>query len=212
MLVTSNALQRTLFIRQGDSIGTAFTVDRGGRQYIVTARHVVASGGVVKIRHEQQWKLAEVDLVAVGNDQLDVTVLDPGRPLTPNHPLEPSAGGLALGQQVAFLGFPFGWDAGAADFNNGFPLPFLKAGVVSAIQFRSASRDAPMRIYVDAHGNPGFSGGPLVFRESGKPNEYKVAGVISDSPLDPITKDHAGFVRAISIWHIVDMIDAHQRG
>ena len=211
-MVTTNALQRTLFIRQGDSIGTAFTVDRGGRQYIVTARHVAASGGAVEIRHDQQWKLAEVDLVAVGDGQLDVTVLDPGRPLTPDHPLEPCGGGLTLGQQVAFLGFPFGWDAGGADLNNGFPLPFLKAGVVSGILFRSASQDAVSRIYVDAHGNPGFSGGPLVFNEPGKPNEHKVAGVISDSPLDPISKDHAGFVRAISIRHVVEMIDAHQRG
>lgn len=46
----------------------------------------------------------------------------------------------------------------------------------------------------------------MVFREPGKP--YKVAGVISGSPLDPITKDHAGFVRAISIGHVVEMIDA----
>ena len=41
MMVPSNALQRTLYIRRSDSVGTAFTVDRNGRQYIVTARHVV---------------------------------------------------------------------------------------------------------------------------------------------------------------------------
>ena len=210
MIVTTNALQRTLFIKKDDSLGTAFTVDRDDRQYIVTARHVVdgiASNDVIEIRHEQQWKQAQVELVGVGDDQVDVTILTCGALMTPTHPLEPSSSGLAHGQPVAFLGFPYGWDSGAERINNGYPMPFVKAGIVSAIIFGSTSR-----IYIDAHGNPGFSGGPLVFTQPGQPIRYKVAGVISDSPQDPITKDHAGFVRAISIEHVVKLIDGNPVG
>ena len=210
MIVTTNALQRTLCIKKDNSIGTAFTVDRDGRQYIVTARHVVegiASEDVIEIRHEQQWKQAQVELVAVGDDQVDVTILRFGALVTPTHPLEPSSTGLIHGQPVAFLGFPFGWNSGAERINNGYPMPFVKAGIVSAIIF-----GATTRIYVDAHGNPGFSGGPLVFSEPGQPTRYKVAGVISDSPRDPITMDHAGFVRAISIEHVVGLIDGNPVG
>ncbi len=210
MIVASNALQRTLFIKKDDSCGTAFTVDRDRRQYIVTARHVVegiARNDVIEIRHERQWKQARVERVAVGDDQVDVTILTFGALLTPTHPLEPSAGELTHGQPVVFLGFPFGLDSGAESINNGYPIPFVKAGIVSGIVFGTVSR-----IYIDAHGNRGFSGGPLVFTVPGQTAAYKVAGVISDSPQDPITKAQAGFVRAISIEHVVKMIDENPIG
>ena len=85
-------------------------------------------------------------------------------------------------QTVAFLGFPFGWDSGAESVNNGYPVPFIKAGIISA-----KADGPPRRIYVDGHGNPGFSGGPLVFRPLGQPLTVPVivAGVIIDLPLDP---------------------------
>src|SRR5712691_1662146 len=41
-LITANFIHRTFRIRCGPSIGTAFTVDIDGRQYLVTARHVIA--------------------------------------------------------------------------------------------------------------------------------------------------------------------------
>ena len=45
-------------------------------------------------------------------------------------------------------------------------------------------------IYVDGHGNKGFSGGPVVFVRNGQPKKtYQVAGVVSYYPrplLEPI--------------------------
>ena len=205
-LVTSNSIQRTLLIKKGNSLGTAFTVDRNSRQYIVTARHVVAGvqgSDAIEIRHEGQWKNAQVEVVGVGQGPIDVTVLRHAHRLTPTLPLEPSGAGLAFGQRVAFLGFPFGWNMGAENLNNGYPMPFVKAGIVSAML------GAPMHtIYLDAHGNRGFSGGPLLFSESGPSTTPKVAGVICSAPPDPETKEHAGFVRAISIGYATEMIDS----
>ena len=40
-MLPNYVIQRTLKIRRGESQGTAFTIDRAGRQYLVTARHVV---------------------------------------------------------------------------------------------------------------------------------------------------------------------------
>ncbi|MDE2721616.1 hypothetical protein [Candidatus Palauibacter polyketidifaciens] len=57
MILTNNVVQRILCIRNGDSVGTAFTIDRAVGQYIVTARHVVdgmASACAVSTRHELQ--------------------------------------------------------------------------------------------------------------------------------------------------------------
>ena len=210
MLGATNFLQRTLLIRVGDSLGTAFTVDREGRQYVVTARHVIedlAPDNGIEIRHQRLWKRLPVNVVGVGTGETDVAILKYHRQLTPTHPLEPSTAGMVIGQQACFVGFPFGWEGGAEEINSGFPIPFLKAGIISASVIGKTNR-----IYVDAHGNPGFSGGPLVFSPPGRPSKYKVAGVVVDSPRDPITKDHAGFVRAITIEHVVQLIDANPIG
>ncbi len=210
MIVTTNSLQRTLCIKKGNSLGTAFTVDHDDRQYLVTAHHVVegiARNDVIEIRRERQWYSTQVELVAGGGGQLDVAVLACSALVTPTHPLRPTIAGLAQGQAVAFLGFPFGWNSGAERINNGYPLPFVKAGIVSALIF-----DTVDRIYIDAHGNRGFSGGPVIFTEPGQPPRYQVAGVVSDSPPDPITNGHAGFVRAISIRHVVELIHRNPIG
>ena len=97
--------------------------------------------------------------------------------------LTPSLGiiinaGLTFGQPVYFLGFPFGWDSGLENMNRDLPVPFVKAGVLSAM---IAGDDS--HIYIDAHGNKGFSGGPVVFVPNGRSaNEFRVAGVVAEAP------------------------------
>ena len=148
--------------------------------------------------------------------------------LAPHHSLETAPAGLFYGQQVYFLGFPFGWDSGAENINRDFPVPFVKAGIVSAFGF-----EEPKRIYIDAHGNQGFSGGPVVFKEAGqRSNEFKVAGVVANAPTplptpvvnergEPIEaegkavaffRENQGIVVAFDIRHATDMIDANPVG
>ena len=113
--------------------------------------------------------------------------------------------------------------------NRGVPLPFVKAGIVSAMEF-----GAVFRIFLDAHGNKGFSGGPVVFIPYGQPqNELRVAGIISYYPIpqflpivdrngDAITnqggepigyvKENPGIVVAIGIKHALELIDANPIG
>ncbi len=230
-MITSNVIQRTFHVRYGPTTGTAFAIDRGNRQYLVTARHVVpgiADGDCLEILHEKQWKTIAVTVVGIGGGEIDVAVLTCPVRLAPSHPLEASAAGLAYGQDVYFLGYPFGWDSGAESFNNNFPMPFAKSGIASAITF-----DDPAHIYVDAHGNPGFSGGPLVFRDPpGGRNEFKVAGVVSNAPtplLTPVVDsmgkpvgtsggpaaflaENQGFVVVMHIRHVTAIIDANPVG
>lgn len=137
------------------------------------------------------------------------------------------------GQSVSFLGYPFGWDGGGEHINRGVPLPFAKAGVVSALEFGDAKR-----IILDAHGNKGFSGGPVVFVPHEQPNgELHVAGIVSHFPTSrhwqnwlpvvdregsPIidhqgnplgyVRDNPGIVVAFSINHAKELIDANPIG
>ena len=45
-MITTNVIQRTFFVKIGNMTGAAFTIDRNGRQYLVTARHI--AGGAEK--------------------------------------------------------------------------------------------------------------------------------------------------------------------
>ena len=89
-------------------------------------------------------------------------------------------------------------------------------------------------IYIDAHGNKGFSGGPVVFVPSGQPaNKLRVAGVVSNAPTpllravvdksripvlgangEPIAyfAENQGFVVAFDIIHATNLMDANPVG
>jgi hypothetical protein len=56
-MVSSNVLQRVFQIKH-DMLGTAFTIDVDGRQYVITARHLVSKigdAGEIQIRREAEW-------------------------------------------------------------------------------------------------------------------------------------------------------------
>ena len=82
--------------------------------------------------------------------------------------------GLTLSQNVYFMGFPFGLSMEGRSLNDGFPLPFVKQGICSAII--APSKDYSV-VFVDGFNNPGFSGGPIVFVDSST-KQLKVAGVV----------------------------------
>ena len=238
-MITSNVIHRTFHIGWNGFTGTGFTIDHGSKQYLVTARHVVEgieSGKVIKIFHDKEWKDLVVNVVGISKSKkMDVAVLACSIRLSPSLPLVASTKSLRLGQRVSFLGYPFGLDGGGEYINRGVPLPFVKAGVVSALE---SSKDRPL-MYLDAHGNKGFSGGPVVFVPDGRPeNELRVAGIISRLPCpsrrrstwQPIidhkgkvirdregnptgyVRENPGIVVIIGIRHALELIDANPIG
>lgn len=210
MIPTMNTLQRTYLVRDGGSIGTGFTIDRDGRQYLVTAKHVSeGSVGVIDVFHDGHWKNLDVTVVGAGMEGEDVMVLCADRQLSPAHPLGTNDKGISLGQQVRFLGFPFAWrydDLGK--INNGWPIPIVKAGILSRLSSRN-----DRRLLVDAHGNKGFSGGPLVAEIGGNPTVIGVVVIAVPNPDGVETIDeHAGFVLAEPINTVTNIIDSNPSG
>jgi hypothetical protein len=232
VLITSNALVRTFQIRWKDTVGTGFTIDHGNRQYFVTARHIVSEirpTDAIEIYHDHEWKVLPVRVVGMGKDELDIAVLACSTLLSPSFQLHTTMNDLVYGQEVSILGYPFGWRSGGEEINRGVPLPFVKSGIVSAIDSGEVTR-----IFLDVHGNQGFSGGPVLYAPAGKSkNELRVAGVVSFYPVpqllplidrtgttitdadgNPIAyvRENPGFVVAIAIRHAIDLIDANPIG
>lgn len=177
-MVPSNILQRTFYIAQNQSSGTAFTIDVSGRQYLVTARHVVegiSANSKINVMHKGAWCDLEFGEVWYPPTGADIALLSIKRQLSPTYPLVVSEGkGFFLSQQIYFLGFPFGLRMEAGVVNNDFPIPFVKTGIIANF---STMQPGSQLIYCDGHNNPGFSGGPIVTVSANK--EVAVIAVVS---------------------------------
>ena len=173
-MITFSVIHRVFALKFQGNQGTGFTIDVDGKQYLITAKHIVkniAGDDVsIEIYHANKWKLVKVRLVGHCDQDVDISVLATNIQLSPAYIMEPTPDGLAYGQDVYFLGFPY--TKSASPMNRNFPFPFVKKAIVSWI-----TDDAPI-VYLDGHNNKGFSGGPVVFRQHGS-NAYQVAGVIS---------------------------------
>jgi len=222
-MITFNVIHRTFQIRFGGATGTCFTIDLDGRQYLVTAKHCVAGltdGDKIEIFQNNNWQVIPVSLVAHGAGDVDVSVLAPPQQLSPAHPLPPTSANIVYGQDVYFLGFPFGLFGDSGDLNYGFPFPLVKKAILSAIEL---GPNAVMLL--DGLNNPGFSGGPVVFTKPGLTNIiYSVAAVISAYRFNPVHVHHAGtptpltvnentgIIIAYPINHAVRLIEANPIG
>ena len=230
MVPTTNVLQKTFLIAQGNLTGTAFAAEWKGQEYLVTARHVVPDQSApLKVVHAEKWKPLPVTGIHHHPGHPDVAVITLNQQVAPRHPVELSPGGFLLEDRVFMLGFPFGWDHTQYDINNGYPMPFVKAAVFSAML---PIKGTPT-IVLDGHSNRGFSGGPII--AEGTAQIPKIIGVTSqaqnestphpsdfDPPLKqlnghPIPDGHvhptnAGFIFAHSIRYAIEVIEANPYG
>ncbi|MFB6138529.1 MAG: S1C family serine protease [Halobacteriaceae archaeon] len=165
--VYRQAHEAVAVVRTGSGQGSCFAYDDRG--HFVTNHHVVAGADSVHLHFSRDdWREATV----VGTDVFsDLAVLDVDDPPAYVHPLPVLEGSPAVGQRVAVLGTPFGFQGS------------LTAGVVSGIDraINSATEfPIPGAVQTDAAANPGNSGGPILTLDA------TVAGVISRGGGDNI--------------------------
>lgn len=215
MIVTTNILQRT-FRLTGSQTGTCFTVDVDSRQYIVTARHLVSTigeSGTVTILKDRREVRVPVQLVGHGKGGADVSVLAAPLQLSPTHRLLTTTAGMAIGQDVCFLGFPYGLATDVGSINRHFPIPLIKRAIVSGMVMESDT------LLLDGHNNRGFSGGPIVYYQRNDPSGDPTAvGVVSGFRYawEPVYegedqtglryKHNTGIVLGYGIKHVTDLI------
>jgi Trypsin-like peptidase domain len=184
-LITTNIIERVLFVSYPPShmTGTAFTIEVDGRQYIITANHVVkgiGESGRVNFFFKGGWKEVEVTVISPTAHDVDMRILVAAECLTPVLPIEPTVDKLCYSQDVYFLGFPYKIVAQGQWLNDWRPLPFVKKGIVSLFDPRP---DKKLHFYINGDANPGFSGGPIVFIDR-VTNQVKVAGVVAQRRVE----------------------------
>jgi hypothetical protein len=186
--VPTEVLGRTLLIKAGDTYGTAFTLDYEGMLYIVTARHVV--GGLpeekaaLQIKRGQKWfNVNTIKTLFPKSKDVDIAVFQTGEKIDNPYQIKSTEmGGVTMGQQLWFLGYPYGLESqfGKAAENHMVEAPFIKRGTMSAVD--GSNPDAVV-LYIDAFNNPGFSGGPIVYWDFSK-HSYGIVGVVMGYRLD----------------------------
>ena len=154
-----------------------------------------------------------VQLVGHGKDDADVSVLAAPIQLSPTHPLLTTTAGLTIGQDVCFLGFPYGLATHVGLINRRFPIPLVKRAIVSGMNLDTHV------LLLDGHNNRGFSGGPVFYHRNNDPKrDPTVIAVVSgfkygwepvyedENPTGLRYKHNTGIVVAYDIKHVTDLI------
>jgi S1-C subfamily serine protease len=226
-MMTANVFRRTFFIRYGDATGTAFTVEQDKRQYLVTAAHVcegIKDGVTIFARRHDRWDEWPVKIVGMGGHgmlEADVAVFALPHQISPSFPMPATSQGIVWGQEVFFLGYPYGLHT-TLDVNNGYPLAMIKRGLMSGSR---GDKSGGETFLLDGHNNPGFSGGPVVFRPHNNASlDFQVLGVVSayrtenvdvffeGKPTGLTSPMNTGIVVCPSIKRVTDMISANPIG
>jgi S1-C subfamily serine protease len=177
-------LSRVFHIRQSMG-GSAFSVEIEGRQYVVTAKHLVerlSPGGTIEYEGARGWITIPITGVWHHPDPtVDVSVVTlpevigrTGHIELSGHPPGPS-----IGETVFLAGFPYSMSTIGPNADEP-PLPLVKHGVFSGLEPRGT---APYRNMIfDALSNPGFSGGPVVYRQG---DTWVIVAVATSTMAEP---------------------------
>ena len=181
-MVTANILSRTLFIHAAE-YGSAVVISVDGIEYVVTAKHLLPTTKTtfIKIRSNGTWIEYRTKEIGRAPGEIDIAVLLIDAQLVVDDlPAAADMRGLVLGQDVFFVGFPYKLEGPSGFIQDWRPLGYIKKGTISALD----SQNHPALV-IDAINNEGFSGGPVVFAEIGRPaNELKIGAIVSKYRTD----------------------------
>ncbi len=192
---TNNILFKTLMIKSKAEKGTMFSIEVDNREYWLTAKHIL-TGRKTGLAGEVKESSISVDVLdpigeAIKWNTIQFAVIDPGKDidivvLVPNVKLQDigirslrvSSEDFGMGHECSFLGYPFAttW---TATFQNStkYKMPFIKTCHISGI-----IRQPAAVLVLDGINNPGFSGGPVLYRTGA---EQVVLGVIAGYHAEP---------------------------
>ena len=190
-------LERVFRIRFRGRGATAFALETGEAQYLVTSKQLFACVGfpiwtAVEVLEGNCYTLHNVLIQYPQNAKIDISVMrvKPFCRFAGKIPFRLSSEGLDDGQMVQIFGYPHDIDQLTAAFPKcNAAQPFRKTALISGML-----RPAPALFVLDGSHDPGFSGAPVCFQRPGE-DELSVAGVLSDvhhviNPVIDARSDH----------------------
>jgi hypothetical protein len=191
-MITANILQRVFFVKYENYTGTAFTYERNNIQYLISTLHTfpfLTNKQEINfyISRNSSWMDLKGQCFIHPSSDVDIVVIKLPYDISPRHPVGYSTEGMYLSDDAYFMGYPYGsYMTGVNHLNNGFPLPFVKKATISTLEIKKGLSEI---IYLDGINNPGFSGGPCVFRK-GNTNDISVIGVVKGYIPNEIEINH----------------------
>jgi hypothetical protein len=184
---------RTLLIRGGNEMATAFKFYHGGRMYLVTTRHVCESlplkGGVIQVWHGSWIDLKTVRTIFPAVKDVDLAILETDAQIERHYKVVNSSEVLTTGQKVWYMGWlaptPHPTVANAPHTSRPlFPeVPMVKTGTISAINPLQADS---FQIHFDGGVyNNRIATGPVVYWSSTH-KDFEVLGVIKRNERDAV--------------------------
>ncbi len=180
VIVDLAILDRTLRIRYGEQCGSALYIQLAGVCMVITAAHVVRgliAGDRIGVRFKADWVMVDVTGVAWGELGTDVCAIRTRTQWGEGLHEEQLTGGIAIGEEVAYCGFPLELEVYGLPGALGWPKGFVKSAIFSGAMERPGGG---YDFYFDTN-NRGFSGGPIIKREAGK---LSVVGIVSGYKFD----------------------------
>lgn len=168
-------LGRVFYLKNGTTTGTGFLVDYKNKEYLLTARHVVAGLAThdpkLQFYRSADWHDISGDIIFPANKNVDIAVIDIHQKASLGSSPELTSETPTIGGQVYFIGYPYGLHT---LYSNGEYLPLVKVGVFSGLD---NSDPAEVVYYIDGFNNPGFSGGPVVYIDN-TTHAWRIVGVV----------------------------------
>jgi S1-C subfamily serine protease len=185
--IPGNIMGRTFEVRvPGGATARTFFVDVDGQEYLFTANHVVEALGEqakVELFNDAQWHPLNVRILHGETKCQDVAVMIPAQKerIVTADPL-PQLSNFFMGQEVYFLGFPYGLAMQVGSMH--WTAPLVKHGYTSAVvrcsDLEPGIASDKSVLLLGGFNNPGFSGGPVVARDLNDPNRpLKLVALIS---------------------------------
>jgi len=181
--ITSEIISRVFHMKYKSGTGTTFLIDKDSTNYFVTAKHILehAKFGekiTIEIYQDSLWKTLSGNVYFDTTKNVDVALIKPKGLNFVQSGISLKNIPMILGDEGFFMGFPYGLSTSdAGGINSGFPFPLMKKAVYSG----SSTENEIFIILLDGHNNPGFSGGPVLFKDRFKSgdNKFHLVGVVS---------------------------------
>lgn len=176
--------QSVFNLKYGNGTGTCLFLDHEKRSYLVSAKHIFKdkkSGDsiIVQILQDGKWLDYSGNIFFHSIEEIDIAVILSKSQELINSPYTLLECETILGAEGYFFGFPYGiFSSDLGKINNGFPFPLIKKAISSGVYHEKNYHIS----ILDGHNNPGFSGGPVIFKNRIKDKgdvEWRLDSVIA---------------------------------